>query len=172
MDPNTISISAELHNDVMTIASVVITGVVGLVAKWARDHFNTSNDAMKNAAIAAFASRLAPFLIAELAKVGQNVTDVNVHSPIVAAFGQSIVDGYPKFTADLGLTPQTAGNFVVGEAAKLLQLGGPPMVVSALPQLADPTADPTPTPEPPAQPLPNTDTRRMGLPRPVPIGIG
>lgn len=138
MDATTIAVSAELRNDVLTLLSLVITGLVGLGVTWMKQHFNKQGDVAMNLAIERVSSRLAPDLITELDKAGESVKTVNVYSPALRAVGQVVMDRYPGFAKDMGLTPEKAANFVLEEAKKLV------VQKAAVPP--EPAPDPAPPP--------------------------
>jgi hypothetical protein len=124
---------APIRDTLLSIASALITGFIGIGLAWMSKHMTIMQDANMNSAITDSAQRLGALLAAQLQAVGQHISTVDMHNPAVASMATSLISNYPEFAKRLDLTPDKAANIILGEAAKLFTPTTAPVVNIAAP---------------------------------------
>lgn len=147
----TVAVPAALRDDLVSFAAVLIPGLIGLGLTWMRTHLRVMQDAAMNDTITKSANGFGALLVQAVQQRGGTVASLNVHSPEVASLANSLVSGYPKFTASLGITGEKAASIILKEAAKFTETAPAPAVVDPVP-----AAEPKPVSLASAKPIPPT----------------
>ncbi len=119
-----------IRDMLLSAASLLITGMVGIALAWMRKHLSIMQDVGMNASITNSAQRLGALLASDLQAAGKHISTIDLHNPAVAALATSLISSYPEFSAKLGLTPDKAANIILGEAAKLFGPAAAPPVIA------------------------------------------
>lgn len=122
-----VTTSDPIMDSIVTVFLAIASALGGFALKYAKAHWAILNDARVNAALAAFASRLASSIIA---KAAQQMSDplpaaipprpITVTHPDVIAGADKMLDKYPGFTEHVGMDTDDAREMIVQEANKLL----------------------------------------------------
>lgn len=142
--------SPDVQAALLSFFGTVISGAVSMLAIYAQQHWKIQNDATRNAAIAAYATRLAPLVIDQLGVAVESAGKLTANHPVIKAFGDKLIEGYPEFAAGIGLTPTKAANFVLAETQRLLQF----QVSQTSPAPSPVVVDADPVKVPPAPHIP------------------
>lgn len=143
----TVTTSDPIMDGIVTVFLAVASALGGFALKYAKAHWAILNDARVNAALAAFASRLASSIIA---KAVQQMSDpvatvipprpITVTHPDVIAGADKMLNKYPGFTDHVGMNVDGAREMIVQEANKLLAPAHAAMLNSSVQPLTPATA--------------------------------
>jgi hypothetical protein len=151
-------VSPDVQQALLTFFGTVITGAVSLIALYAKQHWGVQDDATRNAAIAAYATRLAPLAIDELNVAGTMIGDATTNHPVIKSFANTLIENYPAFAKGIGLTPVTAANFVLSAVKHYVKL---------TPEPVQPAPEPAPAPTLTRAPVAALRNDALGIPPPA-----
>lgn len=143
-----LSIPAQIQTDLISLASVLITGMVGIGLAWMRSHLAIMQNIGMNQQVTASAEGFGALLVQQLKQQGIPAT-IDVHNPQVAALTQKVFDNYQGYTSALGITPDKVATLILKGAAKVLPPTDPvptkPVIITQAPGTV--TQAPQPIPE-------------------------
>lgn len=141
-----VSIPAQIRDDLVSLMSLLITGMIGVALAWGRSHLKFMKNVGMNQEITTSAQDFGAILVQDLKQNGLPTT-VDIHSPQVAALTQRVIDNYPGYVAALGITPDKIATLVLKGAAKVLSpipAAAPHPVVIPQAQVIIPSRPPIP----------------------------
>lgn len=131
-----LSIPAQIQTDLISLASILITGMVGIGLAWMRSHLAFMQNVGMNQQVTTSAEGFGALLVQQLKQQGVPAT-LDVNNPQVAKFAKQVFDGYPAYTAALGITPDKVATLILKGAAKVLPPTDPipvkPVVITQAP---------------------------------------
>jgi hypothetical protein len=134
-----LSIPAQIQTDLISLASILITAMVGFGLNWMRSHLAFMKNIAMNQEVTASAEGFGALLVQQLKQQGIPAT-IDVHNPQVAAIAQKVLNNYPDYVAKLGMTPDKIATLVLKGAAKVLPPTDPvptkPVIITQAPWLA------------------------------------
>ena len=110
----------DLVQPLMPLAGAVLTAVAGVLAAKLIAWLNLTREQAMAQAIAAGAQRAAGLAYQALLTQGAGLSQVEIRSGAVAAGVAYLADGFPRFVAALGLTPERLAAMVEAELGRLL----------------------------------------------------
>lgn len=122
---------------IQSAAAAILTVLGGIALTWMRQHNIVGDDATANNQIKSGASNLAALMIATMKNKGLEPATLTLHSPELGPFAQELLGKFPDFSKRLGVNPQSAAQFVLTEAHKLLLTG--PTALGGLAAIPAPT---------------------------------
>jgi hypothetical protein len=123
-----LSIPAQIQTDLISLASILITGMVSVGLAWMRSHLTFMKNIAMNQEVTTSAEGFGALLVQRLKQQGIPAT-LDIRNPQVAEITQKVLDNYSGYVAALGITPDKVATLILKGAAKVLP----------------PTADPAPT---------------------------
>jgi hypothetical protein len=114
-----LSIPAQIQTDLISLASVLITGMVGIGLAWMRSHLAFMKNIGMNQEVTTSAEGFGALLVQQLKQQGIPAT-LDIRNPQVAALTQKVFDNYQGYTAALGITPDKVATLILKGAAKVL----------------------------------------------------
>lgn len=132
-----LSIPAQVRDDLMSAMTLIITGLIATGLAWMRSHLSFMRDLGMNQQITASAEGFGALLVQGLKQQGVPTT-VDINNPQVAAFTRKVLDGYPAYVAQLGMTPEKISTLILKGAAKVLPATDPAPAVPVAVQVPQP----------------------------------
>jgi hypothetical protein len=114
-----LSIPAQIQTDLISLASVLITGMVGIGLAWMRSHLAFMKNIGMNQEVTTSAEGFGALLVQQLKQQGIPAT-LDIRNPQIAAFTQNVLNNYPAYVAALGITPDKVATLILKGAAKVL----------------------------------------------------
>jgi hypothetical protein len=132
-----LSIPAQIQTDLISLASVLITGMVGVGLAWMRSHLAFMQNVAMNQEVTTSAEGFGALLVQQIKQQGIPAT-LDIHSPHVAEITQKVLDNYSGYVAALGITPDKVATLILKGAAKVLPPTDPvptkPVIITQAPQ--------------------------------------
>lgn len=132
-----LSIPAQIQTDLISLASILITGMVSVGLAWMRSHLTFMKNIAMNQEVTTSAEGFGALLVQQLKQQGVPAT-IDINNPQVAAFTQKVFDNYQGYTAALGITPDKVATLILKGAAKVLPPTDPvptkPVIITQAPQ--------------------------------------
>lgn len=131
-----LSIPAQIQTDLISLASVLITAMVGFGLNWMRSHLAFMKNIAMNQEVTTSAEGFGALLVQQLKQQGIPAT-LDIHSPHVAEITQKVLDNYSGYVAALGITPDKVATLILKGAAKVLPPTDPvptkPVIITQAP---------------------------------------
>ena len=115
-----VTVPSEIKDAVVTLASALITGMIGIALAWMRLHLKFMKDVGMNQQITASAQEFGGLLVQRIKERGVLPSTLNVHTPEVAAFVQTVMSNYPEYATAIGMTPDKVAGIIVKAAANVI----------------------------------------------------
>jgi hypothetical protein len=142
-----LSIPAQIQTDLISLASVLITGMVGIGLAWMRSHLAFMQNIGMNQQVTASAEGFGALMVQQLKQQGIPAT-LDIHSPHVAEITQKVLDNYSGYVAALGITPDKVATLILKGAAKVLPPTDPaptkPVIITQAPGTVTQAPQPIP----------------------------
>lgn len=157
---------AWLSDFFLMVATTVITGAVPIALAWLRTHLRVMRSATLQSLVADEASRGAGIAVNFLQTEAARYQTVNPRAMAAAIGLRHVMTTLPDVLKELGVTPTTVANQILGEMGKLLADPTHPAVLvdpgAHVPDLAPvaPPAPPAPPPPPAPPAAPPTDAQQ------------
>lgn len=126
------TLADQVKDDLVSLASVLISAMIGVGLTWMRSHMTIMQTATMNDAVTKSANGFGALLVQAMQQRGGSLASLNAHSPEVSSLANSLMGSYPKFTSALGMSQEKAGSVILKEAAKI-SVGHTPSVPGVSP---------------------------------------